>query len=437
MTKSQIESLLKSLIREWASLQERPSKVRYSGPSLGPDEYEAALDGMLSGWWSGGMHTLGAERKLASLSERSHGLLVNSGSSANLVAMLAAKELYFKDGDKIITTACGFPTTASPIIYAGLTPVFVDVKYNTLNIDPGVVDAAAARDPRIRGVFVAHTLGFPCDIDGLLQVARRHNLEIFFDCCDAYGTTHNGRPIQAYGKFATFSFYVAHHVTMGEGGGIVTNDTNLFEAMRGFRSWGRYCAADKCCIRSENPNLFCPSGKLTRNSELPDDYIVNYQYEWLGLNVKPLDLQSAILSVQLDRLQEFNDIRKENYSRLLDYFDTKVDFFASWNIPDSVSPFAFPIGIVTDKFKRKHYVDFLNRAGIETRLLFGGNLTKHPAFVNCRDKWEILNCGNPAFDLEVSDWIMKNVLLLGVSQVVSSSQIDFIIDKTEEFLRSV
>jgi CDP-4-dehydro-6-deoxyglucose reductase, E1 len=418
MTKQEIESSIKALIREWAKLEERPAKVRYSGPVFGPEEYESMMDAVFSGWGSGGSYTLKSEKKLAEISRRSHGLLTNSGSSANLVLMSAARDLYFKDGDKIATLACGFPTTVSPIMYNRLVPVFLDIDLDSLNLSPEVFEEACKKQS-IKGLFVAHTLGFKSNIDDLLFVARKYGVQVFFDCCDAYGSTYRDLPVQHYGKAASFSFYVAHHITSLEGGGVVTNDPDMNEAMRGYRSWGRYCAADRCCIRAENPNLFCPTGKRTRNSTLPSDYSVNYQYEWLGFNIKPLEIQSAILLKQFDKLDEFNQIRKRNYASLLQFMKKYDEFFMTWEIDDDVSPFAFPFLIKQPAaFLRKHLTDAITQDGIEHRLLFGGNLTRHPAFVNRKEWWETSG------SLKSSDYIMNSMVLLGVSQVVTDSDIE-------------
>jgi len=430
MKKSEIENTIKSLFKEWVREKDKNpvNKVRYAGPVLGEEEYSVMLDAIFNDWWSGGKFTLEAEQKLAAISNRNHGLLTNSGSSANLLLMAAAKELYFEDGDKILTLSCGFPTTVNPIITNRLTPVFVDIDLNDLNLSPEKLEDSLKRDKKIKGVFVAHTLGFKSKIREILDISRRYNCQVFFDCCDAYGTKYEGQPIQSYGKASSFSFYVAHHITMGEGGGLTTNDHDLFMAMRGIRNWGRYCASTNCCIRSERPELFCPKSKLTRDCGVPDDYIVNYQYEWLGYNLKPLDLQSAILTKQIDRMGEFDDTRRKNYKKLYNYFNTLDLNIKTWSIDEETSPFAFPILLGGDsKFQRKNLQDFLSRNGIETRLLFGGNLTKHPAYTKNKKYWESIGKQTNA------DNIMNNFLMLGVSQVNTEEHIDKVIDTLDQF----
>jgi CDP-6-deoxy-D-xylo-4-hexulose-3-dehydrase len=416
---------------EWAELnkaeEEKLKKVRYAGPSFDSKEYTAILDALFSNWWSGGSFSYNAENKLAAISDRKHGLLTNSGSSANLVLMSAAKKLYFKDNDKILTLACGFPTTVNPIISNNLIPIFCDIDLDTLNLTPDKVKEAISNHD-IKGIFVAHTLGFNSNVNEILDIARENNIQVFFDCCDAYGTTYNKRPLTAFGKASTFSFYVAHHISMGEGGGIVTNDDELQVTMRGFRNWGRYCAATNCCIRSINPNSFCPTTKLSKSCDLPDDYIVNYQYEWLGYNLKPLELQAAMLMEQIDKLPGFNDKRVYNYNRLYNIFNRYNNIFTTWNLPDEVSPFAFPILIKNlSKFSRKHLVDAFTKNKIETRLLFGGNLLRHPAYKDISS--------GVSGTLSNSDLITENLLMLGVSQVINDDHIDLIEKTLTDFVK--
>lgn len=428
--KEEIEKEIKRLFSQWVELKEEPIKIRYAGPKFDKEEYSAMCDAIFSDWGSGGKYTVETERKLAKISDRNHGLLCNAGSSANLLLMSAARELYFKDGDKILTLSCGFPTTVNPIITNRMIPLFVDIDLEDLNLNPEKLEEALKKDKKIKGVFVAHTLGFKSKITDLLDICRRYNVEMFFDNCDAYGTKYNGRPIQAYGKAATYSFYVAHHISCMEGGGITTNDLDLQLTMRSFRNWGRYCVSPNCCVRSENPNSFCPTTKLTKDCDLPLDYIVNYQYEVLGYNLKPLELQAAILNKQLDKLDIFDNMRRRNYKILYDYF-SKLDIgLKIWKIDEEVSPFAFPLLLSgKTKWNRKHLIDFMSRNGIETRLLFGGNLMKHPAYQNKKEYWESYGSH------ENSDNIMNNIIIFGCSQILNEEQMNTICNKFDEFLK--
>ena len=387
------------------------------------------LDAIFNDWWSGGKFTYEAENKLAQISDRNFGLLTNSGSSANLLLMSAAKELFFKENDKILTLSCGFPTTVNPILQNGLRPVFVDIDMDTLNLSPALFEEVLEKED-IKGVFVAHTLGFKSDIDAILDIARTKGVHVFFDCCDAYGTKYKGAPIQSYGKGSTFSFYVAHHVTMGEGGGIVTNDDQLHLTMRGFRNWGRYCASPKCCIRSINPNAFCPTSKLSVDCKLPADYMVNYQYEWLGYNLKPLEMQSAILTSQLNRMDEFDRVRKKHYRRFYNYFKNINLGIKTWDIDDEVSPFSFPMLLPEGvKFQRKHLMDHLRRHRIECRFLFGGNLLKHPAYKNKKHLWDSYGKHTN------SDAILDRFIMVGVSQVNTDKDIDRVLTSLDDFFK--
>ena len=429
-----VENTIKVLFSLWAEKKngefEAREKIQYSGPLIGKEEYNKMLDAIFANWWSGGHYTIEAERKLADISSRNHALLANSGSSANLMLMSAAKELYFNDGDKIITLSCGFPTTVNPIISNFLKPLFVDIKLENLGLEPSLLEEVLQKDKKVKGVFIGHTLGFKSDIDEILDIARKYNTLVFFDCCDGYGTFYKGKPLQSYGKAATFSFYVAHHVTMGEGGGVVTNDDKLHLVMRGFRNWGKYCASPECCIRSVDPNAFCSTTRLTYDCDLPDDYMVNYQYEWLGYNLKPLELQSAILCEQLKKLGPFNEIRRENYRMFFEFMtNCKFDFYL-WEIDEETSPFAFPFIIPEDvPFQRKHLINFLKQNKVESRLLFGGNLTRHPAYVKKEHLWECYGEHHNA------DLLTERFLMLGVSQINNKSKTAKVISILDDFFK--
>jgi CDP-6-deoxy-D-xylo-4-hexulose-3-dehydrase len=431
MDKEHIESMIRMLFDEWCDKNnDVPNKVRYSGPKVGKEEYQGILDALFNNWWSGGKFTTQAEKKLATISERSYGLLANSGSSANLLLMSAAKELYFKDGDKILTLACGFPTTVNPIVQAGLVPYFIDIDLDTLNANEAHVDEVLSKNKDIKGIFLPHTLGFVGDLDKLLDIARKHNVIVFFDACDAYDSNYKGRPVTQYGRASTFSFYVAHHATMGEGGGIVTNNDELQITMKGFRNWGKYCASPTCCDRSTNPNSFCPTTKLTKDNLLPDEYGVNYVFEWMGYNLKPLELQSSMLMAQLDKLPSFRARRIANYNMMYDFFNKQKFEFKTWKIDFGISPFAFPILLPADApFTRKHLVDYLKRNNIESRMLFAGNLAKHPAYQNQPHKWDAEGA------LPNSNLITDDFLMLGVSHVCTAQDMCKIQDSLRDFFR--
>ena len=428
--KIELQEKIKSLMIEWSDLKDSDylgqDKVQYSGPKFGPSEYAHMLDAIFDGWWSGGKYGLEAEDKLARVSDRKHGLVCNSGSSANLLLMSAAKKLYFNDGDHILTLACGFPTTLNPIIQNNLIPVFIDIDLYNLNADSRRLELAIKADKKIKGVFIPHTLGFCSDVQKIVDICRNNNVKIFFDCCDAYGSVYLDKPLSSYGDAATLSFYVAHHISCGEGGGIVTDNDELHATMRSFRNWGRYCSAPQCCIRSKNPNLFCPARKLTENCLLPQDYHVNYQFEFVGYNLKMLELQAAILSKQIDRLEEFNNIRKRNYWLLLHHLEDLLRHSSCvvWKLPDGVSPFAFPILLPANN-DRIRFVDHMTRNNIETRMLFAGNLTKHPAYRNSEFyKYR---------EFFTSDVIMERFIMVGVSAINNDEKTMKIVSAIKSF----
>lgn len=429
--KKDLESHIKELFRQWADCQskEKLSKIRYSGPSLGAEEYEAMLDAVFSNWWSGGKYTIEAERKLSEISSRKKALLTNSGSSANLLLLDAVKHLYLKDGDKVLTLSCGFPTTLNPILQVGLHPVLVDIDADTLNLSPDVLKNCIAEHD-IKLIFVAHTLGFGGKVDDILKIAKENDILVCFDSCDAYGTQYKGKPIQSYGLASTMSFYAAHHCTMGEGGAIVTDNEQLWQVMRGMRNWGRYCASDECCIRSTNPEAFCPEKRLSKETNLPEDYPVNQIYEWIGYNLKPLELQSAILSVQLDKLGKFTEIRRKNYELLyneLAYLNKNTIGLHKLN--DGESPFSFPICLNVNH-KRKDFVDHLKKNKIESRVLFAGNLSRHPAYEKSNMtifKWPHNN----------SDIITEYVVIVGISHVNGEDETMKIASAIKEFMNEI
>jgi len=429
MPSKELENSIKYLLATWSKERaeevELMSKIRYSGISFGVEEYTNLMDALFTDWWSGGQYTIKAERAVAEMCQRNHALLFNSGSTANLALMLAARELYFKDGDKVLTLACGFPTTVNPIIHAGLTPVFADVSLSDLSLNPDLLNSVED----VRGIFIPHTLGFYGDIDALLDKAREKGIYVFYDACDAYGTYYKGKPVTHYGKAATLSFYVAHHLSCGEGGGVVTNDNKLYTVMRGIRNWGRYCSSPECCVRSIDPESFCPPTKYTTDSEVPDDYMVNYQFEWMGYNLKPLEIQAAILLAQIPKLQRYNKTRIENYNHLNAQMKLYEDTFFTWTIPSDVSPFSYPFIISPKaKFKRKHLLDFLRRNKIEARMIFGGNLLRHPAYGRYK------NCACQA--LSNSDAIIERGMMLGCSHVISRKSMEYVCDKITEFMKT-
>ena len=298
--------------------------VPVSGKVFDQEEINNAIEAAKDGWWTEGRWAKKFEANFRSYLGRDHVTLVNSGSSANLNALAALTnkilgEKRLKPGDEFITCAVGFPTTVNPGIQHGLVPVFVDAELDSLNIDVDKIEAAISDKTRL--LMVAHTLGKPYNLDKLMKIAKKHNLWVIEDCCDALGSTYDGQLLGTFGDIATFSFYPAHQITMGEGGAVVTNNPLIHKSIRQFRDWGRDCwcdpGKDNTCGRRFGQKL----------GELPQGYDHKYIYSQIGYNLKLSDFQPAIGVAQLKKLPKFIEKRRSNYQKLYDFFSQHTDYF--------------------------------------------------------------------------------------------------------------
>jgi len=349
-----------------------------SGRVYGASDMRMLVESALDFWLTTGRFNDAFEQRLAQRVGARRALTVNSGSSANLVAFAALtsprlKERAIKPGDEVITCATGFPTTVNPALMWGAVPVFVDVSLPTYNIDVAAVEAAIG--PRTRAVMVAHTLGNPFDVKAIKALCEKHNLWLIEDCCDALGATVDGQHVGTFGDVGTLSFYPAHHITMGEGGAVFTQDPQLAKAMESFRDWGRdcYCAPGK--DNSCNKRYGWTSG------DLPKGYDHKYVYSHLGYNLKITDMQAAVGLAQLDRLDDFIAARRRNFDWLSQGLAAYEDALILPEATPGTEPswFGFPITLRADApVSRDAVVQRLNAAGIGTRLLFGGNLVRQP-----------------------------------------------------------
>ena len=367
-----------------ARLKEAAKNRKYtpvSGKVLGAREISNMLDATLDMWLTTGRFNDKFENDFAKYLGVKHSLSVNSGSSANLLALAAlmshkleGKRL--KRGDEVITVAAGFPTTVAPIVQHGLVPVFVDVDINTHNINAAQIEAALT--PKTKCIFVAHTLGNPFNLGDVAEICKKHNLWLLEDNCDALGAKYGGKFTGTFGHIATFSFYPAHHITMGEGGAVITGDTNLYRILMSLRDWGRDCfcppGRDNTCKRRFNMQL----GKL------PFGYDHKYTYSHLGYNLKITDWQAACALAQLEKLDGFIAKRKANFTRLfmgLKPFD-KYFILPSWDAKAEPSWFGFLLSVKDDAgFNKTELCKFLEDNNIGTRALFAGNMLRQPAFV--------------------------------------------------------
>ena len=401
--------------------------VPVSGKTFDADELERLVDASLDFWLTTGRYAARLERELAAYVGVRFAFLCNSGSSANLLAISTLTSQRLEDramnvGDEIITVAAGFPTTVNPIFQNGLVPVFIDVDLSTLNADINQLEEALG--PRTKGVFMAHTLGNPFDLDQVLEFTKRNNLWLIEDNCDALGSKYNGQLTGSFGDIATLSFYPAHHITTGEGGCVLTRHSRLKPLIESFREWGRDCWCE--------PGFDNTCGKRFgwQLGELPFGYDHKYTFSHIGYNLKMTDMQAAIGVAQLKKLPGFVKARMNNWQQFHDGLSDIEEFFILPTKTRGSEPswFGFPITLRSGiPFTRNDFVNYLESKKIATRLIFGGNLTKQPAYkeVPFRVVGDLLN----------TDTVMTNSLWLGVYPGLSSEMISFVLDSVHEFVR--
>lgn len=401
------------------------SSVPVSGKVFDGHELALLVDASLDFWLTTGRFADAFEPRFATLMGAGAARLCNSGSSANLLAVAALTSTRLGDealqpGDEVITCASGFPTTVTPLYQHGLVPVYVDVDPVTLNIDPTQLDAAIG--PRTRAVMVAHTLGNPFDLDAVRALCDRHGLLLVEDCCDAVGSTYRDAPVGSFGALATTSFYPAHHITMGEGGCVLVNQPRLEKVVESFRDWGRDCW---CAPGAENT---CGRRFGWQLGELPFGYDHKYIYSHLGYNLKLTDMQAAVGLAQLDKLPGFIATRKHNWQRLHDGLADLDALRIVTPTPNSDPAwFGFPVLVAEDAgFERFDLVETLERAKIATRLVFGGNLLRQPAFAG-RDHRRIGALPN-------ADAVAERGLWIGCYPGLSEPMIDYMIDVIRAFV---
>jgi CDP-6-deoxy-D-xylo-4-hexulose-3-dehydrase len=394
------------------------SPVPVSGRVFDASDLFSVVDSGLDFWLTAGRFADLFESKFAKFVGVRDARLVNSGSSANLVAVSVLTshtlgERQLKPGDEVITVAAGFPTTVNPIIQNRLVPVFVDVSLGTYNVD--VLQLEKALSPRTKAMIFAHTLGNPFNVAAVSEFARKHGLWLIEDCCDALGSSFGGRRVGTFGDIATFSFYPAHHITMGEGGCVATNRPQLTKLIESFRDWGRDCW---CAPGKDNT---CGKRFDWELGTLPHGYDHKYTYSHLGYNLKATDMQAAVGVSQLAKLAHFIQRRKDNFSFLRARLKPLEDYLILPVAEASSDPswFGFPIGVRENApFSRDELTCALNDRKIGTRLLFGGNLLRQPAYAGC----EYRAIG----DLSNTDFVMNNVFWIGVFPGLTEPMLEFV-----------
>lgn len=402
------------------------SPVLYSGRVYDEKEMQSLVSAAVDFWLTLGPWGDKFEAQLAEFLGLKHAILANSGSSANLLALAALtspklKERRLSPGDEVITVAASFPTTINPIIQYGLVPVFVDIELGTYNIDASQVEQAVSR--RTKAITVAHTLGNPFDLNAVLEIARKYNLYVIEDTCDALGSTYDGRLVGTFGHLSTYSFYPAHHITMGEGGAVATNSGKLAWIVRSFRDWGRDCwcdpGEDDVCRRRFDYQL----------GSLPQGYDHKYIYTHIGYNLKPLDLQAAIGVEQLRKLPSFIEARKRNFRRLYEGLKGYDHYLMLPRATPKSDPawFGFPITVREDApFTRRELVGFLETRKVATRSVFAGNILRHPAYQDV--KYRVLG------SLKNTDLVMNNTFFIGVYPGLNDEKIDYVLSVFDLFM---
>lgn len=356
--------------------------IPVTGKVYGQEELIFAIDAVLDGWWTTGRYAATFETRLKQFLGVRHAFLTNSGSSSNLIALSALTSEKLGDrrlnpGDEVVTTATSFPTTINPILQNNLVPVYLDVELPTYNVATELLDEAIG--PRTKAIMIAHTLGNPFNVERILQVARKHHLWVVEDTCDALGATWDGRLTGTFGDLATLSFYPAHHITTGEGGAVVTNRSMLKPLIESFRDWGRDCWCEPGCDNTCGKRFDWELG------ELPHGYDHKYTYSHVGYNLKMTDMQAAIGVAQMARLSSFVEQRRRNFSTLHDRLlplEDRLILPAHYPLAKP-SWFGFPITLRPSKsLSRETVINRLEHAGVRTRLLFGGNILRQPAYRN-------------------------------------------------------
>jgi CDP-6-deoxy-D-xylo-4-hexulose-3-dehydrase len=434
-TADQLRQEIATLVQQYhqAAFPAKPflggiSTLPVSGKVFDADEMQHLVESSLDFWLTTGRYAEQFETQFAKVMGMKHALLCNSGSSANLLAVTALtsprlKKRALKDGDEVITVAAGFPTTVNPILQNRLVPVFVDVQLGTYDATMESIEAAIG--PKTKAIVMAHTLGNPFNLDGVMSIAKEHNLFVVEDTCDAVGATYNDKPVGSFGDISTTSFYPAHHITMGEGGCVLVKSAPMKKIVESLRDWGRDCwcppGNDNTCGRRFDWQL----------GELPYGYDHKYVYSHIGYNLKLTDMQAAVGVAQLKKLPNFIEARRRNFNRLyagLKKFE-EVLILPETTPKSNPSWFGFAITIRPGApFSRLELVQHIESRRIGTRLLFGGNLMRQPAYIGMPHR--IVG------PLTNADIITDNTFWLGVYPGLTDEMVDFMIATVAEFIES-
>lgn len=429
---SQLRDQILALVEQYAVAEEKPgftpgvSTVPPSGKVIGAREMQLMTEAALDGWLTTGHFNDDFEQVLGKFLGVRHVLTINSGSSANLLALAALTspklgERALRPGDEVITVAAGFPTTVNPSLLFGLVPVFVDVDIPTYNIDSSKIEEAISQ--KTKAIMIAHTLGNPFDLQTVVDLVKRHNLWLIEDCCDALGSVYQGRKVGTFGDIGTLSFYPAHHITMGEGGAVFTNDSELKVLVESFRDWGRDCY---CEPGADNT---CGKRFAWKLGGLPFGYDHKYTYSHLGFNLKITDMQAACGLAQLEQAEHFVQARKDNFRFLRERLASAEEFLILPEATSGSDPswFGFPITLRdTADFDRVDMLRYLDDQKVGTRLLFAGNLIRQPYMTG--------RTYRTVGDLANTDVVMNRTFWIGVYPGLDQERLDYAATQIELFL---
>ena len=402
--------------------------ISVTGKVIDQNDILAGVDATLDAWLTTGRYAKEFESSLAKYIGAKTSLLVNSGSSANLVAFYALTSpslgaRAIKKGDEVITVAAGFPTTINPLIQFGCIPVFVDIDIPTYNIDASKIEEAISS--KTKAIMIAHALGNPFNLDVVLSIAKKYNLWLIEDDCDSLGATYRDKKTGSFGDLATLSFYPAHHITMGEGGAVLVNNRRLQTAALSFRDWGRDCYCETGCDNTCNKRFDWKLG------DLPEGYDHKYIYSHVGFNLKVTDTQAAIGLSQLTKADTFVVKRRENHKALYELFKPLEEYFILPEATENSNPswFGFLLTIRdSQKIDRNKLVQYLEKNKIGTRLFFGGNMIKQPAYINVEKR--------VVGTLDNSDKVMNDSFWIGVWPGLDKEHLIYIADKVILFLQN-
>ena len=448
MNKEQIKEQILELARKYYEISNADKEITYipaSGKLLDENDLVNMIDASLDMWLTTGRFNDEFEKEFAKFLGVKYALSTNSGSSANLLALSALTshklgDKQLKKGDEVITVAAGFPTTINPIIQQGLIPVFVDCEIETYNIDVSKIEEAIT--PKTKAIMLAHTLGSTFDLDKVSAICHKHGLWLIEDSCDALGAEFEGRKVGTIGHIGTYSFYPAHHMTMGEGGAVVTNDPKLYRIIMSFRDWGRDCwcppGKDDTCKQRFNMQL----------GNLPFGYDHKYTYSHIGFNLKITDWQAALGVSQLKKLPQFIKKRTQNANYLLSKLDDLKEYLILPTVPNNVKPswFGFLISVKENAhFTKQQLVEYLEKNGVGTRQLFAGNILRQPMMVE--NEVEIRIANSPILKtneltetnykvLPNTDFIMNNTFWVGVFPALGEKELDKTSDLIHKFIKS-